>query len=54
MNVQDAVKSLVRYGISKNLIEKEDTLFTANSILDVLGVEPGGDFLSGMTVDDAE
>ena len=54
MNVQDAVKSLVRYGISRNLIEKEDTLFTANSILDVLGVEPGGDFLSGMTVDDAE
>ena len=54
MNVQDAVKSLVRYGISRNLIEKEDTLFTANSILDVLGVEPSGDFLSGMTVDDAK
>ncbi|MCR5626543.1 MAG: UDP-glucose--hexose-1-phosphate uridylyltransferase [Lachnospiraceae bacterium] len=44
MNVFDAVKALVAYGLEHSLIEKEDVIYAANRILGVLGLEPDGDF----------
>jgi UDPglucose--hexose-1-phosphate uridylyltransferase len=36
MNIQDAVNRLVAYGLRTNLIEKEDIIYTVNSLLIVL------------------
>lgn len=44
MNVEESVQALVSYGIDKNLIQKEDAVYTANTVFDVLGVEPSYEF----------
>lgn len=37
--IENAIKKLVTYGIEKQLIEKEDIIYTTNQILEVLKVE---------------
>ncbi len=44
MQALDAVRALTAYGIRKGLIEREDSIYAANSLLDVLGLEPEGSF----------
>ncbi len=39
-----AVRSLVAYGLRTELIEKDDAVFTANMLFDVLGIEPDSEF----------
>ena len=39
-----AVRSLVAYGLRTELIEKDDAVFTANMLFDVLGIEPDAEF----------
>ena len=40
MTVEEAVQSLIRYGIRTELIEASDARYAANGVFDVLGVEP--------------
>lgn len=42
--VQDAVTSLVRYGLEKELIAEDDAFYAANSIFDLLRTDPAGDY----------
>jgi len=44
MSVEEAVRSLIGYGIRTGLIEEADARYAANGIFDVLGVEPSYDF----------
>ena len=44
MTVRDAVTKLTVYGINHELIDPEDSIYTANQIYDVLGLEPDYDF----------
>ena len=43
-SVETAVKALIGYGVKKGLISREEETWAANSVLDVLGVEPDADF----------
>ena len=45
MSVTEAVKALIAYGLRTNLIKESDAIYAANSVFDVLGVEPDGSFL---------
>ena len=44
MTVEDYVKALISYSLKNHLIGNEDTVYAANSIMDVLGIEPDGFF----------
>ena len=44
MTVEQAVRALVNYGVETGLICREEATYAANSIWDVLGIEPGSDF----------
>ena len=44
-NAPDAVTALVRYGLERGLIEGEDAVFAANSVFDLLHMDPPGDYL---------
>ena len=44
MSVRTAVLNLIAYGIRTGLIEPLDSIFAANQIYDVLGLEPDYDF----------
>lgn len=37
--VEQSIKKLVQYGLEKKLIEKEDTIYVTNRILNLLGIE---------------
>ena len=39
MNINYEVERLINYGIKKNLIEVEDTIYIRNQLLDLLGIE---------------
>lgn len=39
MNIYEAIKSLVAYGIRENLIEKEDEIWAVNRILEILAMD---------------
>lgn len=41
---EKAVKDLVRYGVRTGLIVEEEAMFAANSLLDVMKIEPSPDF----------
>ena len=43
-NTIDAVKSLIAYAVSHGLICEEEMTYAANSVCDVLGIEPDPDF----------
>ena len=43
-SVTAAVTALVRYGMERGLIGAEDAVYTANSIFDLLQVDPDGDY----------
>lgn len=42
--VQDAVTNLVRYALKNELITEDDAFFAANSIFDLLRMDPEGDY----------
>ena len=37
--VQEAIAKLVQYGLATGLIEKEDRLYTANKLLELLHID---------------
>ena len=39
MNIQEAINKLVAYGLKTGLIEKEDIIYTVNSLLILLGLD---------------
>ena len=43
-SAEDAVRALVAYGIRTELIVPEEAVYAANSVLDVLGIEPESEF----------
>ena len=43
-SIFDEVTALVRYGLERGLIEKDDAVFAANSIFDLLHLDPPGDY----------
>ena len=45
MTATEAVKALIAYGLRTNLIKESDAIYAANSVFDVLGIEPDGSFL---------
>ncbi len=51
ITVEAAVKALVSYGVKCGLIMEEEAVFSANSVFDVLGIEPGSDFHAGQRAD---
>ena len=44
MSVRTAVLNLIAYGIRTGLIDPLDSIFAANQVYDVLGLEPDYDF----------
>ena len=40
-----AVTALVRYGVSRGLITGDDAVFAANSIFDLMQMDPSGEYM---------
>ena len=39
MNIYEAIKSLVEFGVKENLIETEDKVWAVNRILEILSID---------------
>jgi len=39
MTIYESIASLVQYGVTNGLVQKEDTIFTTNSLLELFGLD---------------
>ena len=52
--IQKSIRELVRYGLATGLVEPEDTIYTANRLLELFGLEELEDADTPITADKSE
>ena len=52
--IQNSIRELVRYGLATGLIEQEDTIYTANRLLELFGLDELEDADTPITADQSE